>query len=152
MVVRRRYARLDAVRSAGRHCKKAFAGLLLVALTAACSSVDQVGMMALPSASPASLLTTPTAFQTLGAAQGEACRYFALGVIPWGNSTAGRALERALAPTGGNALLNASVETSLFGFIPIYNIFSYTCTTVRGVAIKYEPTGNVNQPSVAPPS
>jgi hypothetical protein len=31
----------------------------------------------------------------------------------------------------------ASVETSLYGFIPIYNLFANTCTTVRGVAIKF---------------
>ncbi len=108
--------------------------------------------MALPTADPASLLTKPVAYQTLGVVEGDACRYFALGLIPWGNATAGAALEEALASTGGNALLNATVETSLFGFIPIYNLFSFTCTTVRGVAIKYQSTGTVNEPHVAPPS
>jgi hypothetical protein len=31
-----------------------------------------------------------------------------------------------------------SVETSLYGFIPIYNVYSFTCTTVKGIAIKFE--------------
>jgi len=35
-------------------------------------------------------------------------------------------------------LLNVSVSSSLYGFIPIYNVFSYTCTNVKGIAIKFE--------------
>jgi hypothetical protein len=49
----------------------------------------------------------------------------------------GKAVDEALAKSGGDALINVSVTTSLYGFIPLYNIFSFTCTTVRGVAIKF---------------
>ena len=72
------------------------------------------------------------------AARGEACRYFLLGVARWGDSTATRAFEKALEPSGGEALINVTVSTSLYGFIPIYNVFSFTCTTVEGVAIRYK--------------
>lgn len=144
--------RMRANRNVGRNCIKTIAGVALLALTAACTSTEQVGLMALPTADPAALLTKPTAYQTLGVVEGDSCRSFALGLIPWGNGTAGAALEEALASTGGNALLNATVKTSLFGFIPIYNLFSFTCTTVRGVAIKYESPGAVIAPQVAPSS
>ena len=47
-------------------------------------------------------------------------------------------MNRALALNGGDAILNASVSTSLYGFVPIYNIFSFTCITVKGVAWDFE--------------
>jgi bacteriorhodopsin len=47
-------------------------------------------------------------------------------------------VDDALVQRGGDALLNVSVETSLYGFIPIYNVYSFTCTTVRGIAVKFE--------------
>ena len=47
-------------------------------------------------------------------------------------------MERALDRNGGDAILNASVTTSLYGFVPIYNIFSFTCTTVKGVAVEFD--------------
>ena len=49
-------------------------------------------------------------------------------------------MEKALAASGGDAIINASVETSLYGFLPIYNVFTFTCTTVKGVAIKFQPS------------
>ena len=33
---------------------------------------------------------------------------------------------------------NVTVSNSLYGFVPLYNIFSYTCTEVKGIAIKLE--------------
>lgn len=112
--------------------------MAVVVSTAACTSVDQVGLMTLPEANPGALLSQPVPYQPLGSANGRSCRFFALGAIPWGNSTAGDALQRALAATGGNALLNASIETNLYGFIPVYNVFTFSCTTVRGTSIRYE--------------
>jgi hypothetical protein len=43
-----------------------------------------------------------------------------------------------LASSGGDALVNVSTATSLYGFVPVYNVFSFTCTTVKGTAIKFE--------------
>jgi hypothetical protein len=73
----------------------------------------------------------------VGPVSGQACRYFLLGIIPWGDSTVTEAMDEALAESDADAIINASVETSLYGFIPIYNVFSFTCTTVQGVAIKF---------------
>lgn len=116
--------------------------LLLVAVVgivlSGCSSVSQVGILSKPSADPASLIKQQQSFKELGYVEGRACRYFLLAVIPFGDSTPGRAMEKALAQVGGDAIINASVSTNLFGFVPIYNVFSFTCTTVRGTAIKYE--------------
>ena len=63
--------------------------------------------------------------------------FFLLGVAPWGNSTVSQAIDDAL-KNGGDALINVSVTSSLYGFVPIYNIFCYTCTNVEGVAIEFE--------------
>jgi hypothetical protein len=123
----------------------------LLALTSACTSVGQVGIMTKPGADPGALLTQATAYEQIGPANGEACRYFLLGVAPWGDSTATRAFEKALEPSGGDALINVTVSTSLYGFIPIYNVFSFTCTTVDGVAIRYKQAPAPSGPS-SPPS
>jgi hypothetical protein len=40
----------------------------------------------------------------------------------WGKSDFGTAVDKALVERGGDALLNVTVETSLYGFIPIYNV------------------------------
>ena len=112
----------------------AVAGLAI----AGCTSVGQVGMMTPPTADVGAIISEARAFTEIGPVEGEACRYFALGVVPWGNSTSTTAMENALAGTGGDAIINASVETSLYGFIPIYNLFAYTCSTVRGIAIKLD--------------
>jgi hypothetical protein len=31
------------------------------------------------------------------------------------------------------------VSNSLYGFVPIYNVYSFTCTSVQGVAVKFKP-------------
>lgn len=118
-----------------------FLALAVAGLTVAgCTSVGQVGMMTPPSANVGAIINEARSYTEIGPVEGEACRYFALGVAPWGDSTATMAMENALAESGGDAIINASVETSLYGFIPIYNLFAYTCTTVRGVAIKFDAT------------
>jgi hypothetical protein len=70
--------------------------------------------------------------------KGRACRFFVVALIPFGNSTPGAAIDKALQDTDADAVLNASVTTSLYGFVPIYNVLSFTCTTVQGVAIRFE--------------
>lgn len=76
-------------------------------------------------------------FDELGQTEGKACRHFILAVVPFGDSAFSTAVEDALSAKGGDALLNATVSTSLYGFVPIYNVYSFTCTTVSGVAVKY---------------
>ncbi len=88
-------------------------------------------------ANPASLLTSSYSFKEIGLVKGRACRFFLLGVVPWGDSTVTQAIDNALA-NGGDALINVSVTNSLYGFVPIYNIFCYTCSDVEGIAIEFE--------------
>lgn len=109
-------------------------GLVLAAT--GCSSTTNHAILTGPAADGAGLLRQAHDFEDLGPVEGRACRYFVLAVIPFGNSAVGEAMQNALAGTGGDAILNASVTTSLYGFIPIYNVLSFTCTTVQGVAIK----------------
>lgn len=116
--------------------KKLF--LLLVGLClAGCASVGNLGMVTKNMDNPGALLKNAKSYKELGPAEGEACRFFILAVIPFGDSTFSSAVDEALAKSGGDALLNVTVSSSLYGFIPIYNVFSYTCTNVRGIAIKF---------------
>ena len=103
-----------------------------------CSSSGTLGLVTKSTADPASLLRSGRAFKELGPVQAEACRHFVLAIIPWGRSDFGTAVDKALIERGGDALLNVTVESSLYGFIPIYNVYSYTCTKVQGIAIKFE--------------
>lgn len=105
---------------------------------AGCSSTGTLGIVTQSSADPASLLRSGRAFKELGPVEAQACRHFVLAVIPWGEGDFGHAVDKALGQSGGDALLNVSVETSLYGFVPIYNVYSFTCTTVRGIAVKFE--------------
>jgi hypothetical protein len=50
-------------------------------------------------------------------------------------------VEKALDEKGGDALINVTVSTSLYGFVLIYNIYSFTCTTVNGIAVKFVDKG-----------
>jgi hypothetical protein len=109
-----------------------------VMLIAGCSSSGTLGIVTRSSADPASLLKSGRTFQELGPVEGQACRHFVLAIIPWGDGDFAHAVDQALENKGGDALLNVSVETSLYGFIPIYNVYSFTCTTVKGIAIKFE--------------
>jgi hypothetical protein len=112
--------------------------LLAVMLLAGCSSTGSLGMVVKSTADPGALLKNQTTFREIGPASGEACRYFVLAIIPFGQSDVAAAVDEALTKSGGDALLNVSVSSSLYGFIPIYNVFSYTCTNVKGIAVKFE--------------
>ena len=117
--------------------KKTIISLVAILFVAACSSTGNIGMIAKSQANPTSLLSSSHSFKEIGLVKGQACRFFLLGVAPWGNSTVSQAIDNALS-NGGNALINVSVTSSLYGFVPIYNIFCYTCTNVEGIAIEFE--------------
>lgn len=57
-----------------------------------------------------------------------------------GEGTFSTAVDNALETVGGDAMSNVSVSNSLYGFIPIYNTITYTCTDVRGIAVEFENT------------
>jgi hypothetical protein len=113
-------------------------GLMVLVSLAGCVSVGSLGVITKSSVDPASTLKTAHSVKDLGAAEGQACRYFIIAVIPWGNSDIQTAVDKALAPSGGDALVNVTTSTSLYGFVPIYNVLSFTCTTVKGTAVKLE--------------
>ena len=118
----------------------ALASVLAVAVIASgCTSVGHLGIVTKASANNADQLKSGVAFEELGPAEGSACRHFVVAVIPFGNSTFSSAVEDALAQRGGDALLNVTVTSSLYGFVPIYNVYSFTCTSVQGVAVKFKP-------------
>jgi hypothetical protein len=98
--------------------------------------MGSLGIITKSSVDPVSFLKAGHSVTDLGHVRGQACRYFVLAVVPWGNSDIQAAVDKALAGTGGDALVNVSTSTSLYGFIPVYNIFSFTCTTVTGTAVK----------------
>ena len=124
--------------------KKVILSLAMILLTISCTSTGNLGMVSKSTANPGSLLTSPQPYKEIGPAKGKACRYFLLGIIPWGDSTIKTAVDKALAESGGDALINISVSSSLYGFVPIYNVFCFTCTTVEGIAIEYETsTGSI---------
>ena len=118
--------------------KKIIVSLAMILLIAGCTSTGNLGMVARSVAEPGSLLTSSQPYKVIGPAKGKACRYFLLGIIPWGDSTIKKAVDKALAESGGDALVNLSVSSSLYGFVPIYNVFCFTCTSVDGIAIKFE--------------
>jgi hypothetical protein len=113
-------------------------GLLSLLSLMGCVSVGSLGVITKSSVDPVSLLKTGHTVKDLGPAEGQACRFFIIAVIPWGNSDVQTAVDKALAPTGGDALVNVTTSSSLYGFIPVYNVLSFTCTSVKGSAVKLE--------------
>lgn len=109
-------------------------GLLLV--VSGCSTTSHMGVMTAQDSNPEAMLRNANDYERMGHVEGDSCRFFALGIAPWGDSTPAAAIEDALSGTDADAVINGSTTTSLYGFVPIYNIFSFTCTTVRGTAIK----------------
>jgi hypothetical protein len=108
------------------------------ALLAGCSSHGTLGIIANPMVDAGALLKAGKSYKELGYVESQKCRHFILAIIPFGDGDLAHAVYEALAQRGGDAILNADVETSLYGFIPIYNVYSFTCTTVKGIAIKFE--------------
>lgn len=122
-----------------QHSARWHTGLLLACtVLSGCTSVGNLGIVTKPSANNANLLQSGVAFEELGPVEGSSCRHFILAVIPFGDSSFSRAVEDALAKKGGDALINVTVSSSLYGFIPIYNVYSFTCTSVSGIAVKFK--------------
>jgi len=119
------------------HLVKSLLLLFSVLFLAACSSTGTLGIVTKSSADPLKLIKSSQNYEEIGPANGEACRYFLLAIIPWGESDMEKAVDEALEKSGGDALVNVSVTSDLYGFIPLYNVFSYTCTSVQGIAIKF---------------
>ncbi|MBK8174194.1 MAG: hypothetical protein IPK66_02510 [Rhodospirillales bacterium] len=115
------------------------ATVLAALALAGCETSSQIGIITRPSADPGAVLRDPQPYRQLGMTKGRSCRYFLLAIIPWGDGTVTQALDDALTPVGGDALINVLVTSSLYTFIPYFNVFSFGCTTVEGVAVSFEP-------------
>jgi hypothetical protein len=113
--------------------------VFLVVALGGCVSTGNLGLVSKSMGDPLSLLSSNRTYQEMGPVKGEACRYILLGVIPWGDSTVTKAVSDALIRSKSDALINLSVSSSLYSFVPIYNVLCYTCTSVEGIAIKFEP-------------
>lgn len=109
---------------------------LIAACLSGCSTSGTLGLVTKSMADPGALLKDGRGYKELGPTSGEACRFFVLAIIPFGDSAFSSAVDDALRKAGGDALLNVTTTSSLYGFIPIYNVYTYTCTEVRGIAIK----------------
>jgi hypothetical protein len=112
--------------------------LALFVMLVGCTSVGHLGIVTRASANNADRLKSGVEFEELGPAEGSACRHFVVAVIPFGDSSFSSAVEDALGQKGGDALVNVTVSSSLYGFVPIYNVYSFTCTSVQGVAVKFK--------------
>ena len=112
--------------------------LLSCVILTGCSSTGNLGIVTKPSADNAERLRSGVKFEELGPVEGSSCRHFVRAVIPFGDGSFSKAVEDALSSRGGDALINVTVTNSLYGFIPIYNVYTFTCTSVSGIAVKYK--------------
>ena len=117
--------------------RKGIVLMLTGVLLTGCTSVGTLGIVTKSTGDPGAMLRNAQPYKELGPVQGQACRFFLLGVLPWGNATLSTAVDDALSKVEGDALINVTVSNSLYGFVPIYNVFAYTCTDVKGIAIKF---------------
>lgn len=108
-----------------------------VLLLSACTSTGTVGIITRSMSDNKAMLTSVKAVQEIGVVGASSCRYFLGGVIPWGDGSLADAVDQAFARAGGDALINVKVETSLYGYIPLLTVFSYTCIKIEGLAVRF---------------
>jgi len=114
--------------------------LSMAFLLSGCTSVGTLGLVMKSTGDPGALLRNAQQYKELGYVEGDACRYFLGGTIPWGDATLSKAVDNALASVEGDGMLNVTVTNSLYGFMPLalYNVIGWTCTDVKGIAIKLQ--------------
>lgn len=125
--------------------KKIFALIALLLAVSGCSTTSHMGVVSAPGSNPEAMLGNANDYERVGPVSGRACRFFALGVFPWGDSTPGAAVNKALSDSEADAVIDASATTSLYGFLPIYQVLSYTCTTVRGTGVRVSGEGSAER-------
>ena len=113
------------------------AAAIVSLLLAGCTSVGRVGLVTRGAADPGELLKGRKPFHEVGPSEARSCRFLALGLIPGGDADIQTAADKALRKSGGDALINVTTANSLYGFLPIYNVLSIGCTTVKGTAIAF---------------
>jgi hypothetical protein len=133
-------------------CRSFFLGVAFftMAFLSACTSTGSLGLIS-SSETEADLGPHDShRFHRVGPEiTGTACRHFILGIIPWGDSDVETAMRHALhahSSLNADGLVHVTTETSLYGFFPLYDIYTLTCTTVKGIPIRFDhsPTGKKN--------
>jgi len=114
-------------------------GLLLIAAAmTGCTTVGSLGVVAKSSGDVGAMLRSGRSYKELGMTEGKACKQFILGAIPAGDGDLQVAVDRALEHVGGgDALINVTTINCMYGFIPIYNVYTVSCNTVKGMAIRF---------------
>lgn len=110
-----------------------------------------LGLVTKSGSDPGALLRNGQNYTEIGPASGSSCRFFLLAIVPWGNGSFTDALDEALRKSGGDALINVAVQNSLYGLLPIYNVFTWQCTEIKGTAIKFQ-VGQLPSTPPTPPS
>lgn len=121
-------------------CIRFLIPLAIMLTVVGCSTTGTVSMITKGSVDASSLLVSGRAYQTLGQAEGKACHYLLL-FVPLGNSDISKAVDGALAPTGGDALFHVTTKKE-YGTLPSFYvgwpIFERACTTVKGMAVRFQ--------------
>jgi hypothetical protein len=100
------------------------------------SSNGSLGMITKSSlASASSILKSGRPYRELGPAEGQTCQTFTLFIFPTGKSDFVTAVDNALDPNGGDALISITSKTTMTG---AWFAGGVVCTTVKGTAIKFE--------------
>lgn len=115
---------------------RALAALLMMA---GCSSEGTLGMVTKSSADTVSILKSGWSYKEIGPVQAQSCTHSGPPGLPGlGDSDFATVVEKALKTAGGDALLNVTASHSLYGLGFLFTVYTVTCTTVEGVAIKFE--------------
>ena len=117
-----------------------FAAAIL--LLSGCTSTGNLGILSNSETEADLGPHDPHTFHRVGTEiTGKACRHFILGVLPIGSSDIESALKNALSQhpeLKADGMVHISVQSTLYGFFPIYNVYTVTCTTIRGVPIRFD--------------
>jgi len=113
-------------------------------LTAGCTSTGSIGLLS-NSETEADLGPHDShKFHRVGGQiEGTACRHFILGLVPWGDSDLETAMKDAFKKNPAlhaDGLVHVTTSTSLYNFFPLYNVYTLTCTTVRGIPVRFDHT------------
>jgi hypothetical protein len=72
---------------------------------------------------------------------GTACRHFILGILPIGDSDLETAMKDAFKKNPklkADGLIHVTTQSTLYGFFPLYNVYTVTCTTIRGIPVRFD--------------
>ncbi|MGC8528898.1 MAG: hypothetical protein ACP5OP_01685 [Leptospirillia bacterium] len=130
------------------------AGIALLLFAAGCTSTGSIGLLSDSETETDLGPHDSHVFHRVGhPIEGRACRHFILGIIPWGDSDLESAMRDAFKKNPSlhaDGLVHVATSTSLYNFFPLYNVYTLTCTTVRGTPIRFD--HSPTKPGVSPPS